>query len=63
MSPERDGLRDIEGNKSEQAFLLNDNVHSFSWQQLNVTVKDRETKKAKDLIRDINGSVCKGKLY
>lgn len=63
MSSERDGPRDIEGNKSEQAFLLNDNVHSFSWEQLIVTVKDRETKKAKDLICDVNGSVGKGTLY
>ncbi|GAM39870.1 hypothetical protein TCE0_034f11765 [Talaromyces pinophilus] len=62
MASERDGPRDIEGNKSEQAFLLNDNVHSFSWEQLIVTVKDRETKKAKDLICDVNGSVGKGEL-
>lgn len=53
---------DIEGNKTEQIFLLNDTVHSFSWQQLTVTVKDRETRKAKDLICDVNGSLNKGTL-
>jgi hypothetical protein len=63
MSSARDGPRDVEENKSEQAFLLNDTVHSFSWQQLVVTVKDRETKQAKDLICDVNGSVEKGRLF
>ncbi|RAO65046.1 uncharacterized protein BHQ10_001058 [Talaromyces amestolkiae] len=62
MNSERDGPSDIEGHKTEQAFLLNDTVPSFSWQQLIVTVKDRETKKAKDLICDVNGSVEKGEL-
>lgn len=51
---------DIEGNKSEQAFFLNDTISSFSWQQLTVTVKDRHTKQPKDLISNINGSVEQG---
>ncbi|OKL62717.1 hypothetical protein UA08_01367 [Talaromyces atroroseus] len=53
---------DIEGNKNEQGFLLNETVHKFSWQQLNVTVKDRQTKKAKDLLCDVDGNVEQGEL-
>ncbi|EEA26863.1 ABC transporter, putative [Talaromyces marneffei ATCC 18224] len=62
MSSERDGPGDVEGNKTEQAFLLNDIVPNFSWQKLVFTVKDRQTKESKDLICDVNGSVEKGEL-
>lgn len=62
MSSERDGPGDVEGNKTEQAFLLNDIVPNFSWQKLVFTVKDRQTKESKDLICDVNGSVEKGTL-
>lgn len=62
MNSGRDDPSEIEENKTEQAFLLNDTVPSFSWHKLIVTVKDRETKTAKDLICDVNGSIEKGKL-
>ncbi|EED19262.1 ABC transporter, putative [Talaromyces stipitatus ATCC 10500] len=62
MSDNIDSTIDIEGNKTEQGFLLNDTVHSFSWKDLFVTVKDRQTKQMKDLICDVNGSVGKGEL-
>lgn len=41
---------------------MNETVRNFSWQGLTVTVKDRETKKARDLINDISGDVQHG-LY
>jgi hypothetical protein len=51
---------DVEGNKSEQGFLLNETVHRFSWQKLTVAVKDRQTKLTKDLICNVNGDVEQG---
>jgi hypothetical protein len=53
-------LGDLEQNSSEEAFLLNNTVHCFAWRQLIVTVKDRQTRKAKDLICDINGRAEQG---
>lgn len=51
---------DVESNKTEEAFLKNETVHSFSWKQLNVAVKDRQTKQMKDLLCDVNGHVEQG---
>ncbi|CAG8234214.1 unnamed protein product [Penicillium nalgiovense] len=52
---------DLERNDSGH-FLMNETVRNFSWQGLTVTVKDRETKKARDLINDISGDVQHGEL-
>lgn len=41
-------------------FLMNHSVHNFSWSGLTVTVKDRQTTKARDLINDISGEVQQG---
>ncbi|KAJ5195417.1 uncharacterized protein N7498_008855 [Penicillium cinerascens] len=51
---------DVEMN--EGLFLMNNSVESFSWRGLTVTVKDRETKKPRDLICDIGGDVQRGEL-
>lgn len=50
---------DLERNDGSQ-FLMNDSVHDFSWSGLTVTVKDRQTKKARDLINDISADVQQG---
>ncbi|KAJ5499341.1 Aminoacyl-tRNA synthetase class 1a anticodon-binding [Penicillium expansum] len=52
---------DLERNDSGH-FLMNETVRNFSWQGLTVTVKDRETKKSRDLINDISGDVKHGEL-
>ncbi|KAF4762380.1 hypothetical protein HAV15_007770 [Penicillium sp. str.  len=52
---------DLERNDSGD-FLMNETVRNFSWQGLTVTVKDRETKKSRDLINDISGDVQHGEL-
>ncbi|KAJ5845836.1 hypothetical protein N7534_009505 [Penicillium rubens] len=52
---------DLERNDSGH-FLMNETVRNFSWQGLTVTVKDRESKKARDLINDISGDVQHGEL-
>ncbi|KAJ6134765.1 hypothetical protein N7523_001087 [Penicillium sp. IBT 18751x] len=53
--------RDLERNDSRQ-FLMNQAIREFSWTGLTVTVKDRHSKKARDLINDITGDVHKGEL-
>jgi hypothetical protein len=50
---------DLERNDSGH-FLMNQIVQSFSWHGLTVTVKDRETKQARDLINDISGDAQHG---
>ncbi|KAJ5703555.1 hypothetical protein N7493_011480 [Penicillium malachiteum] len=55
------GDKDIERG-SDEAFLTNSSVKSFSWSGLNVTVKDRQTKEARDLIHDISGDVRQGEM-
>lgn len=51
---------DLEKNESNQ-FLMNHTVQDFSWSGLTVTVKDRQTKEARDLINDVSGSMQQGK--
>lgn len=50
---------DLERN-DDQLFLMNRSVQDFSWSGLTVTVKDRQTKQARDLICDISGDVQRG---
>ncbi|KAJ5346345.1 hypothetical protein N7541_008827 [Penicillium brevicompactum] len=52
---------DLERNDGGD-FLLNQTVQSFSWQDLTVTVRDRETKKSRDLINAISGDAQHGEL-
>ncbi|CAI7566531.1 unnamed protein product [Penicillium manginii] len=52
---------DLERNEDHQ-FLMNRSVRNFSWKGLTVTVKDRQTKNARDLINDISGDVQQGEL-
>jgi hypothetical protein len=42
---------------------MNHSVKTFSWTGLTVTVKDRQTKEARDLINDITGDVQQGMFY
>jgi hypothetical protein len=52
---------DLERNEDHQ-FLMNRSVRNFSWKGLTVTVKDRQTKNARDLINDISGDVQQGAI-
>lgn len=50
---------DLERNDGSE-FLMNHSVHDFAWSGLTVTVRDRQTKKARDLINDITADVQQG---
>ncbi|KAE8153763.1 P-loop containing nucleoside triphosphate hydrolase protein [Aspergillus avenaceus] len=51
---------DIEQN--EHQFLMNNTVHSFSWDDVTVTVKDRRTKEPRNLIEGSCGVAQGGQL-
>ncbi|CAG7975333.1 unnamed protein product [Penicillium nalgiovense] len=55
MDDETHASTDLERNDAR--FLMNQSVKDFSWSGLTVTVKDRETKQARDLICDISVNV------
>ncbi|CAG8942586.1 unnamed protein product [Penicillium salamii] len=52
---------DLERNDGGD-FLMNQTVQNFSWRDLTVTVKDRETKQSRDLINSISGDAQHGEL-
>ena len=53
-------IPDLESN-DQHAFLMNNTVQNFAWKDVTVTVKDRETKKAKVILSSTSGYVNQGK--
>ncbi|KAE8163758.1 P-loop containing nucleoside triphosphate hydrolase protein [Aspergillus tamarii] len=51
---------DLERN--DHQFLMNNTVESFTWDNLTVTVKDRRTKKPRNLIEGCSGTAHHGQL-
>jgi hypothetical protein len=52
---------DVEkGPGADHAHLTNTAVRSFSWDDVTVTVKDRESKQLKDILCNVNGMVKAG---
>lgn len=51
---------DIEQKAVEDADLQNTTVQTFTWQGINVMVKDHKTKKHKVILSDVNGIVKAG---
>ncbi|KAK2763092.1 hypothetical protein FQN54_009726 [Arachnomyces sp. PD_36] len=54
--------RDLESNNGVNAFLKNSTVRNFSWTDLVVTVKDRETKQPRNLLSNVSGYASQGEL-
>lgn len=46
----------------EYAHLTNETVHSFSWDNVTVTVKDRATKQPLTILSNVNGIVKAGEI-
>ncbi|KAF3386971.1 Arginine--tRNA ligase, cytoplasmic [Penicillium rolfsii] len=61
LNPTSTPTLDVEWD-ADSRFLMNHSVKNFSWSGLTVTVKDRQTKAARDLINDISGDVQQGEL-
>ena len=53
-----ESAKDIE--KDSDIHLLNDAVHTFSWQSISVKVPDRDTKGEKIILSNISGNVKAG---
>lgn len=53
--------RDLESNNAANVFLKNSTVRNFSWKDLIVTVKDRETKQMRDLLNNVSGYASQGR--
>jgi hypothetical protein len=45
---------------SDYAHLTNTSIQSFSWDNITVTVKDRQTKQPKDILSGVNGIIKAG---
>jgi ABC-type sugar transport system ATPase subunit len=53
---------DIEKGSTDYAHLTNESVHSFSWEDVTVTVKDRTSKQLIDILSGVNGMVEAGEM-
>jgi hypothetical protein len=51
---------DLERHVTEDAHLINDSVRSFEWQGVTVTVKDKKTKRPKEILANVDGLVRPG---
>ena len=47
---------------SNHAHLTNDSVHTFSWENVTVTVTDRSSKQPLDILSNVSGMVETGEL-
>ena len=54
-------IEDVEkGAATDYTHLTNATVHSFSWQNVTVTVKDRKTKQPLEILSGVDGIVEAG---
>ena len=60
MSISNPSIEDVEKGATDYAHLANTTVHSFSWEDVVVTVKDRKTKQPLDILAGVNGIVEAG---
>jgi hypothetical protein len=51
---------DVEKAAGDYAHLTNTTVQSFGWENISVTVKDRESKLPKTIVSNVNGIVKAG---
>jgi len=54
--------KDLESNALPSSQLVNNEVYTFGWKAMNVTVKDRATKLPLSILTDANGLVKAGEL-
>lgn len=60
MSVSNPSVEDVEKGKADYAHLENATVHSFSWRDVTVTVKDRRTKQPLEILAGVDGIVEAG---
>lgn len=62
IPPHADATLDLEMNHAQSAHLANDSVASFSWTNLNVAVKDRNTNAPLSILSEACGLVRAGEM-
>lgn len=60
MSTSNPSVEDVEKGAADYAHLTNTTVHSFSWEDVTVSVKDRTTKQPLDILSGVDGVVEAG---
>lgn len=60
MSTSNPSVEDVEKSAMDYAHLTNTTVHSFSWEDVTVSVKDRKTKQPLDILSSVDGIVEAG---
>jgi hypothetical protein len=60
MSVSNPSIEDVEKGVTDYAHLTNTTVHSFSWENVTVSVRDRKTKQPLDILSGVNGIVEAG---
>ena len=53
---------DVERQAHDTSYLDNSVVKSLAWSDVNITVRDRETKKPKRILSDVSGYVVAGEI-
>src|SRR6266487_6422331 len=53
---------DLELSSVRSAHLINDIIHCFAWNGINVQVKDRKTKRPLSILSDSSGNVHGGEM-
>ena len=54
--------RDVEKGTLSDAYLTNDNVRSYAWDNVSVIINDRQAKRPKQILQNVNGLVKAGEL-
>ncbi|KAF3053261.1 hypothetical protein E8E11_006692 [Didymella keratinophila] len=62
MSTSNPSIEDVEKGATDYAHLTNTTVHSFSWENVTVSVKDRKTKQPLDILSGVDGIVEAGEM-
>lgn len=60
MSTSNPSVEDVEKGAMDYAHLTNTTVHSFSWENVTVSVKDRKTKQPLDILSGVDGIIEAG---
>ncbi|KAJ4407426.1 hypothetical protein N0V91_004010 [Didymella pomorum] len=62
MSTSNPSVEDVEKGAMDYAHLTNTTVHSFSWENVTVSVKDRKTKQPLDILSGVDGIIEAGEM-
>lgn len=53
-------VTDVEKTAGDYAHLTNTSISTFSWEDVSVTVKDRQSRKPKTILSNVSGTLKAG---